>query len=414
MLGSPQNVLDVRRSNRSTILRHIYFHAPISRLQISQLSGLSPGTVTNVINELLDLGLVIESGSVESAGGRPSMLLSANPTYSYLVGVTVRPSYFYVELFDFTLRSVGKAVHTWPWGQAAPPPDQIVDLIDREFHALLGEAGKTKDQIIGVGVGVSAVVNPDTGTLFYAPLIGWTEPIPLRKMLVDKLQLPMYVENGARTVVFAEALARPAQHQRSLATLMLSTGIGAAIIMKGELYRGATNSAGSWGHTCLVRDGRVCPCGNRGCLEAYIGAPGIIQTYNEFSAESLALDDERAAIRLLLALAKRGDLAAARTLQETTHALGIGVANFINMFDPQLIVIGGWVGLIIGEYILEDLRAVIAGHVYLKPLDTARVSVSKLGLEAFTKGPAALVLDRFLRTLDRTLDSVAKLTLNAD
>jgi predicted NBD/HSP70 family sugar kinase len=404
MLGTPQNVLDIRRSNRSTVLRHIYFHAPISRLQVSQLSGLSPGTITNLVNEHLEAGLVIETGSAESAGGRPRMLLAANPTYGYLVGVTVRPSYFYVELFDFTLQSVGKAVYTWPWGQAAPPPEQIVELIDHELYRLLAQVGTTKARIIGVGVGVSAVVNPDTGTLFYAPLIGWPEPVPLRTMLVDKLQLPVYVENGARTVVFAEALARPAQHQRSLATLMLSTGIGAAIILKGELYRGETNSANSWGHICLVRDGRTCPCGNQGCLEAYIGAPGIIQTYNEISAEPLTQDDERAAIRQLLDLARQGDPAAIQTLQETTHALAIGVANFINMFDPQLVVIGGWVGLTIGDYILDTLRPIISRHVYLKPFDTARVTISTLGLEAFTKGPAALVLDRFLRTLDRTLD----------
>jgi hypothetical protein len=191
MNGVPQNALDVRRSNRSTVLRQIFFEAPISRLQISQRSGLSPATVTNVVNEFIGKGIVVESGSVESAGGRPRMLLAMNAGHAYLVGVTIRAWYVYVELFDLTLRALVKAEFTFD--PKVETPDKVIAQVAKELDTLLIRVNIRRDHILGVGVGISANVDPESGKVVYAPLIGWPNQLPLGAMLNEQLGLPVYI-----------------------------------------------------------------------------------------------------------------------------------------------------------------------------------------------------------------------------
>jgi predicted NBD/HSP70 family sugar kinase len=218
-------------------------------------------------------------------------------------------------------------------------------------------------------------------------------------MLRERINLPIVLDNGAKAMAQAELWFGAGRGADDLAVLLIGTGIGAGIITQGALYRGATNGAGEWGHTTLALDGRPCRCGSRGCLEAYAGAAGIIASLREASPQhppSRANDDQEGTITALVAAALRGDPTAVRVLEETTHYLGAGIANLVNLFNPQRIVIGGWVGQHIGPYILPRLREVVGRYALGQPLAATDIVLGRLGQDAVAMGAATLALDAFL------------------
>ncbi|HMA35349.1 MAG TPA: ROK family transcriptional regulator [Chloroflexia bacterium] len=394
-------VRDLRRVNGSLVLRQIYFDAPISRLEISRRSGLSPATVTIVVNDLIDKGIVVESGSEESEGGRPRRLTTINPEYGYFIGVDCGETQIQVELFDLTLRA--RAVRKLPMSPGNTTPQQVVALIVEAIETLLAGHGIARSRIVSVGIGVPGLVDPATGVSIFAPNWGWHN-IRLAAMLEAQLALPVYLDNGAKAVALAEMWFGAGRRMDSLAVLLIGTGVGSGIIANGSLYRGATNSAGEWGHTVLELMGRPCRCGSRGCLEAYVGAPGIIARLQEIAPQSplIVEGDQTATIAAIIAAARQGDAGAAAILSSTTHYLGVGIANLINLVNPRAVLIGGWLGLQLFAYILPELRQIVQRYALAQPASATSIGACDLGQDALTLGAASLALEHFLAAAART------------
>jgi predicted NBD/HSP70 family sugar kinase len=374
----------------------------MSRLELGHRSGLSAATVTNVVAELLAEGIVVEAGSEESDGGRPRTILAINPAYGYFVGVDVGETVVCIELFDLTLRSLRTVTH--PLTATDNRPVTVVRHIVAGLDSVLAAAAVRPDNVIGIGIGVPGVVERAGGAggvLVHAPSWGW-QAVPLMAMLDEQITLPIALDNGAKAMAQAELWFGAGRGVDDLAVLLIGTGIGAGIITQGALYRGATNGAGEWGHTTLALDGRLCRCGSRGCLEAYAGAPGIMVSLRAASPRSLLFkdgddgDDQEGTIMALVAAAVRGDPVAVRVLEDTTHYLGAGIANLINLFNPRRIVVGGWVGQLVGPYILPRLREVVARYALGQLLSAAAVVPGQLGPDAVAMGAATLALDVFL------------------
>ena len=374
----------------------------MSRLELGHRSALSAATVTNVVAELLAEGIVIEAGSEESDGGRPRTILAINPAYGYFVGVDVGETVVCIELFDLTLRSLRTVTH--PLTATDNRPVTVVRHIVAGLDSVLAAAAVRPDNVIGIGIGVPGVVERAGGAggvLVHAPSWGW-QAVPLMAMLDEQITLPIALDNGAKAMAQAELWFGAGRGVDDLAVLLIGTGIGAGIITQGALYRGATNGAGEWGHTTLALDGRLCRCGSRGCLEAYAGAPGIMVSLRAASPRSLLFkdgddgDDQEGTIMALVAAAVRGDPVAVRVLEDTTHYLGAGIANLINLFNPRRIVVGGWVGQLVGPYILPRLREVVARYALGQLLSAAAVVPGQLGPDAVAMGAATLALDVFL------------------
>ncbi len=374
----------------------------MSRLELGHRSALSAATVTNVVAELLAEGIVIEAGSEESDGGRPRTILAINPAYGYFVGVDVGETVVCIELFDLTLRSLRTVTH--PLTATDNRPVTVVRHIVAGLDSVLAAAAVRPDNVIGIGIGVPGVVERAGGAggvLVHAPSWGW-QAVPLMAMLDEQITLPIALDNGAKAMAQAELWFGAGRGVDDLAVLLIGTGIGAGIITQGALYRGATNGAGEWGHTTLALDGRLCRCGSRGCLEAYAGAPGIMVSLRAASPRSLLFkdgddgDDQEGTIMALVATAVRGDPVAVRVLEDTTHYLGAGIANLINLFNPRRIVVGGWVGQLVGPYILPRLREVVARYALGQLLSAAAVVPGQLGPDAVAMGAATLALDVFL------------------
>jgi predicted NBD/HSP70 family sugar kinase len=401
MKVSKPTVLDLRRINRSTVLRRIYLDRSVSRQGLSELSGLSSGTVTNVVAELLQEGIVIESGIEASHGGRPRSILTINPHYGYFIGAEVGDTLIRVELFDLTLHKLGAVAY--PAILTENQPERVVEYIDQGVKAVLAESGVTLENVLGIGVSVGGIVEQVEHVFAYIPSWGWRS-VPLATLLEEHLHMPIYLENATKVMAQAESLFGAGQGYEHIAVLLVATGIGAGIIADGSLYRGAGNSAGEWGHMTIELEGRPCRCGSRGCLEAYAGAPGIIASLREMAPQSSLLhgNDQESTLAAIVDAARRGEPAATQVLKDTVHYLGVGIANLVNLFNPQLILLGGWAGLQFGEYVLPELRQCVERYALKQPLSLAKIDLCQLGQDAVAMGAATLVLEQFLTTTGRS------------
>ncbi|GHO79881.1 sugar kinase [Ktedonobacter sp. SOSP1-85] len=400
-------VPDVRQISRSTILRQIYLGKSMSRQKLSQYSGLSSATITNVVVELLQEGIVIESGIEASQGGRPRSILTINPQYGYFIGVDIGETLIRVELFDLTLHKLSSIAY--PQVLDENRPEQAVQFICQGAEAVLAEVGITLEKVLGIGIGVGGLVERGEQIAAYVPSWGW-QSVPLVSLLEKYFSMPIYLDNGAKAMAQAESLFGAGQWSEHLAVLLVGTGIGAGIIADDSLYRGGSNNAGEWGHTTIELNGRLCRCGGYGCLEAYAGAPGIIERLREVAPQSSLLqsNDQERIIAAIVAAARNGDRAAIGVLEDTAHYLGAGIANLINLFNPQVIVLGGWVGLEIGEYILPELHRFAERYALKRLFSATRIELSRLGQDAVAMGAAAFTLEQFLEVAGRHTSSSLK------
>ncbi len=381
-------VRDLRRENRAAVLWALYFGQPSSRQDLSVATGLSPSSVTNVIRELLDEGIVIEAGSVDSDGGRPRVMLEMNPDYGYAVGVDVGETRVRVELFD--LRMTERAKADYPLNPREHDVDIVVERILTGINAVLTDSGIKPATVLGVGIGLPGIVEQGPEVLFHGQTYGW-DAVPLGRLLRAGTDLPLYFENCAKTMGQAELWFGAGRGARDAVVTLIGSGVGASLICDGAIHRGVTSSAAEWGHTTIVVGGRKCRCGAVGCLEAYVGAEAILERYGRPTGGS----DEESALAALIEGAAQAPLAAA-ILEETAEYLGAGIANLINLFNPERVVLGGWAGLLLGERLLDSIREAARSHALRQPFGAASIELGQLGPEAVTLGAATLPIESFL------------------
>ena len=380
-------VRDLRRDNRSVLLWSLFFDQPCSRQDLSGATGLSPASISNVTRELIEEGIVTEAGSVDSDGGRPRTLLQIDSNYGYVIGVDVGETRVRVELFDLTMTERAKA--DYPLDPENQGVDLIVDRILTGLETVLASADVDPNTVLGIGVGVPGVVEQGPEVLVHGQTYGW-EAVPLARRLRSGTGLPLYIDNGAKTMGQAESWFGAGRGARHAVVCLIGSGVGASIIAHGSIHRGATSSAGEWGHTTVVVGGRACRCGSRGCLEAYVGAQAILDRYG------LPLSgDQETALAALADLAST-QAKAAEVLDETALFLGVGIANLINLLNPGQIILGGWSGLLLGERLLPAIRDAARRHSLRHPFADTSIELGRLGPEAVALGAATLPIERFL------------------
>jgi predicted NBD/HSP70 family sugar kinase len=382
----PTTVHDLRRRNRAAVLRPLLLDGPQNRVGLSRLTGLSAASVTNVVGELLDERLVLEVGTEESNGGRPRVRLRVNPEFAVAVGIDVGETGVRVGGFDLAMNELaGSTVDVHPQEESV---NVVVERVAAAVDELRAQLGRERRMIVGVGVAVPGVVEHGRAVRVHAPSIGWNA-VPLAELFRERIDLPVYVENGAKTLGQAEMWFGAGRGRRDTVVTLWGTGVGAAIFVDGSLYRGAASSAGEWGHTNVVVGGERCRCGAAGCLEAYVGAEALVRTWGR------RVPDQEAGIDRLVAAAARGG-PAARVLDRAATLFGTAAANLVNLIDPELIVIGGWVGLKLGPLLLPKIREVVAEQALDYPATRAAIEVGRLGRDAVALGASTLVLEELL------------------
>jgi predicted NBD/HSP70 family sugar kinase len=381
-------VRDLRRDNRSVLLSSLFFDQPRSRPELSEDTGLSPASVSNVVRELIGEGIVVEAGSVDSDGGRPRVLLQINPDYGYVIGVDVGEIRVRVELFDMTMTVRAKV--DYPLDPRRHDVGVIIEAILSGLAEVLTDSGVSQSAVLGVGIGVPGIVEHGPDGLVHGQSYGW-DAVPLERLLRSGTSLPLHVDNGAKTMGQAElwfGAGRGAQHA---IVCLIGSGVGASIIAHGSAHRGATSSAVEWGHTTVMAGGRTCRCGARGCLEAYVGGEAILDRYGS----QLPGADQESALAALVELAATS-ARAAEVLDETALYVGVSIGNLINLFNPERIILGGWAGLMLGERMLPAIREAARTHSLRYPFAQTSIELGRLGPDAVALGAATLPIEALL------------------
>jgi predicted NBD/HSP70 family sugar kinase len=382
-------VRDLRRDNRSVLLWSLFFSQPCSRQDLSWATGLSAGSVSNVVRELIDDGIVTEAGSVDSDGGRPRALLRMDPDYGRVIGVDVGETRIRVEMFDTTMTMRASADY------ALDPQEHGIDVVADRVRAglasVLADGNCAASRVLGVGIGVPGVVEHDGAeALVYAQTYGW-DAVPLGRLLRTAGDFPLYIDNGAKTMGQAELWFGAGRGARQAVVCLMGSGLGASIVT-GTPGLGGTSASLEWGHTTVEVGGRSCRCGARGCLEAYVGAGAILDRYGR----SLPGEDEESALASLVAAADEADDRAAQILDETALYLGAGIADLVNLFGPERIILGGWAGLLLGQRILPAVTEAARRHALHHRFAQTSIELGGLGPDAVALGAATLPMERFL------------------
>jgi predicted NBD/HSP70 family sugar kinase len=386
-------VRDMRRANRSVILTSIYRQGPLSRYELGHQTSLSAASVSNLVGELLEEGVVEEAGSVESDGGRPRVLLRVAPTFGYVVGAEVGETRVRVELFDLAMTVL--ATEVYPIETPKPAPALVVKYVLQGLEAVIAQAGVSEDRVLGLGVAVAGVVEGPGDAIVHAQTLGW-DAVPLGAMLAAETDVPIQVDNGANTLGQAEMWFGAGRGATDAVVALVGSGVGAALVTGGSSYRGTRSSAGEWGHTTIAYGGRRCRCGAEGCLEAYVGAEGVLDRYRQAGGDVSTDGDEEAAFVALLDAVDDSEVAA-KVVEDTIGYLAAGFADLVNLVNPERIVLGGWAGLLLGERYLPRLRERVGKHALRQPYDQVTIELCELGRDAVALGAATLPVLRLLR-----------------
>ncbi|MEU2425672.1 ROK family transcriptional regulator [Streptomyces sp. NPDC007851] len=389
---------DIRTANRYEVLRHIIAESPTSRQELASVTGLSLATVATLVGELLDLRMITEVGFEDSAGGRPRGLVAVNASGGALIGVDIAETYVHVELFDLALNVLARADEDMRPG--ADRPEQVVGQVAAAVGSVVAQAGIEGARVLGVGVSVPGQVDRDTGTAEYAPNWDWHD-VPLLDLLSGHIAYPLHLDNPLRACAVAEQWFGAARGRGDAVVVNLGTGVGAGLALGGGLHRGVSNSAGEWGHTTLVLDGRPCHCGNQGCVETYVGAPGIMLNLRESSPDSPLLhpDDQTATIDALARGVADGDPVAVQVVRDTARYIGAGVANLVNLLNPELVVLSSWVARRLGEPLLDEVREAVRRHALGRPFAATEIVLSPIPSDPVCLGAATFALEGALRSV---------------
>ncbi|MFE2049584.1 ROK family protein [Streptomyces sp. NPDC059459] len=407
---SGRTVRDLRRENRTAVLQRLYFDGPLSRFSLGPVTGLSSGSVSNVVSELVAEGLVEEAGSVDSAGGRPRTLLRISARSGYMIGVDIGETRVRIELFDLALTELARVERPLE----ATGPRRVdrydVGLVMKHLRdgipEVLAEAGIAAERLLGVGIGVPGIVarTAEAGAVVHGQTIGW-DAVPLERLLRESRILPAtvpyYIDNGAKTLGQAEMWFGAGRGAQSAAVVLFGSGVGACVV--GDDMR--PGRAVEWGHLTVRVRGRRCRCGAQGCLEAYAGAEALLQRWEEAGGRPPAGVDEETALTAMLAAAypeacasgtgPEPDATALAVLEETAEYLGAGFSDLINLFQPERILVGGWAGLQLGRRFLDAVTAHATSYALTYPAARVRIDLGTLGPDAVTVGAAILPLADF-------------------
>lgn len=381
--------------NKSTILNVIRLYGPISRAEIAKMTKLTPPTVTNIVGELLKSKMVLESELGQSTGGRKPILLTLNQSAFQVVGVYVSAHRVRGIVCDLEGRTVDEEER-----DLSPQPEMEAFLQTlRDVVAPLAAGIRERNTpLLGIGVGMHGLVDPDRGVSLFAPNLS-LQNVPIRSFLESEFHVPVWVENDVRAMVLAESWFGQGKGLEDFICVHVGSGVGAGIFSARSLVRGPSYTAGELGHTTIDSSGPRCSCGNSGCLEVLASGPALERRARmrlQAGAPSLLraqLDGrwEDLTGSMLTAAAREGDAFAQEMLAETGRWLGIGLANLVNLLNPKRIILNGGV-FNAGQYVLETLERTVWERALAAPAEDVTIVVSRLGKKAGAIGAATLVL----------------------
>ena len=383
-----------RRTSLGTVLRHVADHGRGSRAAIAGATGLNKSTVSNLVAVLIELGLLREvpAEAPPRAVGRPGRLVELRDGGVAALGLEVNVDYRAVLATDLTgrvrARSLVEEDH-----RGADPETVLAALAD-QTRDVITDLARQGLRPVAAAVAVPGLVDVAAGRLMLAPNLRWRDA-PVAELLGAALgapELPVRVDNEANLAAYAELRDGAGRGCSHLVHVSGQIGVGAGLIVDGRIFRGASGFGGELGHITVDLDGLPCACGSRGCLETVVGQEALLARAHVSVPPGVP---SRRLTQTLARQARAGDARTLNALRAGGKALGVALATVANLFDPDVIVLGGAYAEL-SPWLVPPVRSELRGRVIAARWSTIDVAVSALGQEASALGAAALIVDDVL------------------
>ncbi len=386
----------MREMNQNMLLNLIRTHAPISRTQLKKISGLSLATIVGITTVLIEQQLVVEVGVARSTGGRKAGLLEIYPEGGYVIGLDLRE----YQIVGVVLNLHGDIIYEEMWPVVLRSnAERAVDIIAESIEAFIRRSQVPRNKVLGLGCGVSGIVNAQKGISVESWILNW-HCVELGEPLREHLGTPIFVDNSVNCLACYEKLYGSGRNYHDFLLITLGRGLGLAAVMKGDLFRGAQGQGAEFGHIPFDVNGRLCECGNRGCLEAYVSDHGIFTTYRELSSSALelkmeAIGSEVSVIDYLFNRIQQGDTYAHEALILTGTYLGIGLSTLVNLFNPTCVIVTNGVGYQVNP-LLKSMSAAMEQHIFSRLGENLKLIIEdNCSLVNWACGAGCLVLQDF-------------------
>ena len=374
----------MKKMNRGIILDLIREKGPISRADLAKISNMSPTSVSRIVTEFGELGLVEETELTSSGVGRKAILLDIDPGSIYVISIEMDHDISKVGLVDFNgniilKHDVNYDSHTMDW-------KSVVDMVCNTIGEMVKNKNFNLSKLIGIGIGIPGIIDTNMGEVVFSPQLGWKN-VGIVDYIEKKLGYRTIIDNLIKTKALAENIYGSTKGSKRAALINFGTGVGSALIVNEEIYRGITNSAGEIGHTTIDPNGRLCDCGRIGCLQTYITEEALIQEARIVKNVS--------SLSEIFNSANDGENWAITLLDKTYTYIGIAVCNVICMYNPDTVII---VGKLIEQNpeIINIIMEKVDDLIWDPFKDTYNIKSSNLGEKSGMLGVATLVINKYI------------------
>lgn len=389
----------INKENKKKVLNLLHSQGPFARVKLSKQTGLSLPTIMRITDYYKKQSLINDLGRGKSTGGKPPKIVEFNKEAYYIIGVDIGTTNIGTILCDLSAHVL--IHHTLPTN-VHKGPKHIISRINESIEKVLKKSGLSKKKILGIGLGMPGFLYPKNGLVLFSPDFKW-ENIQLIDPIQKKFKIPVMMENVTRVMALGEKWFGAGQDTDNFLCINLGYGIGAAIMINGELYSGNQGSAGEFGHITLKKNGPLCSCGNKGCLEALSSANAMVKEVQEqiqkgrksLISDMIKKKHKNLEAKTIFTAAAGGDRLAKDVISRAMEYLSIGIAGLINLMDPERIIVGGGLSLA-GDFLFNKLEKEVNSRVMKRPGRKIKIIPTQLGLSAPAIGAACLVLKAFL------------------
>lgn len=379
----------LKRINRNVIIKLIIKEGEVSRSQLARLTGLALPSVMRIVDGLVAEGLVEDLGKGDSTGGRKPTLIRLNADYMYIVGIEIA-----IESTIVITNFKGELLNSWTSPQMGfIDPDALLNTLLNQMEFMLDEKKIDRNRIAGVGIGTPGTNFKHMHLVKRSIMKGW-EDMDVLGWFSDRTTYPIVVENVARTRTLSELWFGYGKDYKNFLYVFVDQGVGVGIVQNGMIYKGASGVAGEFGHMSVDYQGRECYCGNKGCIEMYVSAGAIINAVDQLGKETPEKNPTFTEVVL-----QSEEPAVAAILKDAGDLLAFGIANLVNLYNPEAVVLGGIVPRLCPA-VAEQVSQTVNKHIFNRSAMKMPVLLSKLENEKHCLGSIALVIDNCFKTVE--------------
>ena len=387
----------LKELNKATVLDLIRQNKRLSRKELADLTGLSPTACGSITRELIKDGFLHETGQGESTGGRKPVMLELKPNSYYAVGFDIGMSELKMVIADITAKVLVQKQFEYSPGISV---EKVIKFIGEKFFEVISNEKLSVDKFIGSGLSIPGILDRRTNKIIIAPNLAWNE-VDLGTEISEALGMPAYIENEAMCSAICEHWIGKCSNIENFICINIESGIGAGIFIGESIYRGYSGSAGEIGHLIVKENGRLCGCGNRGCLETYASIRHMLREINERVQKGYSSDIINPGMGTLswdkiVEAAYKGDELCLQVLKKGAIYTGYAVAFLINTLNPEVIVLGKC----FKEYaplVMDTLIKTVNENALKYPVSKVKIFTSEFGMNSSALGAAMIPIRKIFR-----------------